>query len=298
MLNLIAPAKINLFLHVVGRRENGYHEIESVFQFLDFHDRLSFTPLDQPDIIRDDHHQYPIPDNDLIIQAAKLLKQLAVKQGIPNAEQLGIRITLEKNIPPGSGLGGGSSNAATTLIALNKLWGLGLDTKTLCEAALQLGADVPVFIFGESCWAQGIGEILAPFPVAEKWYCLVLPDAHVSTQTVFTHPELPRNHRRIAPETLNFTDENFGESFDQTSNDLEAITRNLSPEVDAAFRLLSKRNTPMGARMSGSGCAVFVPCDSRAQAQAIAESLMPHVQTMVTRGLSHHPIKTSLPPSK
>ena len=284
----LAPAKINLFLHVVAQRSDGYHEIETVFQFLDIHDTLTVEPNDSGIVVRKDEHDYPIPDDDLVTQAAAILKSLARASGHPRANSLGATITLKKVIPPGSGLGGGSSNAATTLLALNALWELGLTRQQLQYHALQLGADVPVFIYGQSCWAEGIGEQLSPFTPPEVWFCLMIPDVHVSTQAVFTHPDLIRNHpRQNRGEGI----ANAGTAMDisATTNDLENVTRRLAPLVDELLNQYAHKN----ARMSGSGCSVFVPCKTEEEASELASMFQSQSNirgnAFVTKGCNIHP---------
>ena len=264
-----SPGKINLFLHVLRKREDNYHELETIFQFLDFCDFLTFELIDTPDIFRQDDHGFQLPEQDLIIQAAQLLcSTLKIKN------PTGVKITLNKQIPPGSGMGGGSSNAATTLVALNKLWNLNLPREDLLPMARQLGADVPVFIHGQSCWASGIGDILENFDVPETWYCICIPQVLVSTQRVFQHPDLPRSHQPIS-----HCDFQNGE----TCNDLESVTRSLYPEVDQAISIMSQFGK---AQMNGSGSSVFVKCDSKHQAQQLSKKLPNRLNCFVSKTLN------------
>jgi len=271
-LTLLSPAKINLFLHVTGRRADGYHELETLFQFLDFADTLHFEALDQPCISRIDLHDFALPDEDLSIQAARLLQA-----AYPQSADLGVTITVNKVIPPGAGLGGGSSNAATTLLALNHLWQLGLTRCKLAELGLQLGADVPIFVRGRSALARGIGEIFEPFDCVEQWFCVCLPTVCVSTEKVFSHPQLRRNHPAIRP-----GDYESG----RTSNDLETVTALIYPGIAEALAQLRHFGN---VRMSGSGSALYIGFGSRDQAEHTAAQLPGHLNGFVTRSLNQHP---------
>ena len=272
-MELPAPAKINRFLRVIGRRADGYHQLETLFQFLEFADTLSFETLAQPRIRRIDRHDFELPEADLSICAAKLLQAT-----VPEAAGCGVTITLRKVIPPGSGLGGGSSNAATTLLALNHLWQLGLTRRRLAALGLQLGADVPVFVHGRAALASGIGEVLAPCnpDPAERWLCVCLPPVTVSTARVFSHPQLRPESQTRDP--------------DETGNDLEPVTTLLYPEVAAALAHLRRYGD---ARLSGSGAAVYAEFDSRAQATRAAEAaaqLPGDFRGIVTRSVNRHPL--------
>ena len=181
-----APAKLNLFLHVVGRREDGYHLLQTLFRFIDFSDTLHFT-LREDGVVRRVNALEGVPqEQDLCVRAARLLQQAC-------GCQLGVDIALEKRIPMGGGLGGGSSDAATTLLALNRLWHLGLPRERLMQLGLSLGADVPVFIFGENAFAEGVGEQLQAYPLPDAWYVVLFPPVHVATAQIFAHPELTRD---------------------------------------------------------------------------------------------------------
>ncbi len=239
-----SPGKINLFLHVTGKRNDGYHCVETAFQFLNFFDTLTFEITTDKIIQRVDDHPFHLPADDLIVHAAELLRKEF------NGETPGVKITLNKKIPPGSGMGGGSSNAAITLLALNELWNTQFSHSKLQQIGLALGADVPVFIYGKSCWATGVGEIFRPFEPEASWYCFCIPDVSVSTATIFNHPDLERNHLSISHSEYHCGN---------TSNDLEKITRLLYPEVNRAFEILSEFGEP---RMNGSGSSLFLPCIS------------------------------------
>ena len=269
-MELPAPAKINRFLRVIGRRADGYHQLETLFQFLEFADTLRFETLAQPRIRRIDRHDFELPEADLSICAAKLLQAT-----VPEAAGRGVTITLHKVIPPGSGLGGGSSNAATTLLALNHLWQLGLTRRRLAALGLQLGADVPVFVHGRAALASGIGEVLAPCDPApaERWLCVCLPPVNVSTARVFSHLQLQPESQTRDP--------------DKSGNDLEPVTTLLYPEVAAALAHLRRYGD---ARMSGSGAAVYAEFDSRAQAAEAATRLPGGFRGIVTRSVNRHPL--------
>ncbi len=284
-MKLPAPAKINRFLHLTGRRADGYHELETLFQFLDFADTLSFEALPRPRIRRIDRHDFALPDEDLSIRAARLLQET-----FPAAGKRGVAITVQKTIPPGSGLGGGSSNAATTLLALNHLWQLGLSRRRLAGLGLELGADVPVFVHGRAALGRGIGEQLEPANPAERWLCLCLPPVQVSTARVFSHAQLDPGPRGRRPAV--------GDA-DETGNDLEAVASLLYPEVGEALAQL-RRHSAAGAdgagagagaaRMSGSGGAVYAEFDTRAEAQRAAAQLPADFTAVVTRSRNRHPM--------
>ncbi len=266
----MSPGKINLFLHITGQRNDGYHLLETVFQFLGFSDTLKFERLESDDIIRQDDHDFALPDMDLIIQAATLLRSRCN----PGRAD-GVKITLSKVIPPGSGMGGGSSNAATTLMALNQLWQVGLGKNQLLALAVQLGADVPVFVHGKSCWATGTGEIFTNFAPPENWYCFCIPSMAVSTAEIFSSPDLTRNHPSISQ-----ADFFRGE----ISNDLEWVTRKHCPQVDQALSTLNQYGK---AQMNGSGSSVFLRCDSAKQANEICQKLPADLPGFVTRSMNH-----------
>ena len=266
-----SPAKLNLFLHVTGRRADGYHTLQTVFQFLDYGDDLEFTVTHDANITR----AGPLPgvaeDQDLTLRAARLLKKTAgVSQGV--------RIHLTKRIPTG-GLGGGSSDAATTLLALNELWGTKLSIPDLAALGLKLGADVPVFIRGHAAWAEGIGEILTPVEPPEAWYLVVVPPVHVSTAQVFADPELTRYS---PPLTIRDFHEGLG-----LRNDLEPVVRSRYPEVDSAMRRLAEFGEP---RMSGSGGCAFLKVADADRGRKILERIPKPFAGFVARGLNRHPL--------
>lgn len=270
-LTLPSPAKLNLFLHITGRRPDGYHELQTLFQLLDYGDTLTFQALDTSRLELQCNQTSLLGDNNLVLQAARLLQQ----QGY---HRRGARISLQKRIPAGAGLGGGSSNAATTLLALNRLWGLNLELDTLAAIGLTLGADVPVFVRGQSAWGSGIGELLEPVNLPSCWYLVVSPDCHVSTADIFSHRELTRDGSAIK-----MADFLAGRS----RNDCEALVRRLHPEVDRAIKTLSHYGT---ARMTGTGASAFARFDSEAEARdahrrILADSQAPQgMESFVARG--------------
>lgn len=260
-----SAAKINLFLHVIGILEDGFHNLQTAFQFLDICDTLLFKASPEKGIRRIDHHEFDLPKDDLIIQAANLLLE---KHKI---DSIGFDIHLKKTIPPGAGMGGGSSNAATTLIALNKILELGNNQEALINLACALGADVPVFIHGMATWASGTGNIFSDFSPPELWVLLAIPDALVSTATIFGHPDLCRDHLPIRQ-----TDYRY----ENTTNDLQPVTRQLFKEVDDTIRLLQRFGE---VRMNGSGASLFILCNSKAHATDIQTQLPHNLTTYVTK---------------
>ena len=266
-----APAKLNLFLHVVGRRPDGYHLLQTAFQFVDFYDLLDFSIRPDSDLSLRTNYTSIHPEDDLILSSARLLQQ---ETGCKS----GADITVTKQIPMGGGLGGGSSNAATTLAALNILWSLGLTTDQLTVMGLRLGADVPIFLYGHAAWAEGIGEKLTPIEPEESWYLIIYPGCHVPTADIFSAVDLTRNTPAI-------TIRDFLGSGGH--NDCEAVVRHRFPAVAEALDWLQQH---ADARMTGSGSSVFARFDSRDQAVAIYDFLPPGWQGFVARGLNRSPL--------
>jgi 4-diphosphocytidyl-2-C-methyl-D-erythritol kinase len=266
-----APAKLNLFLHVTGRRDDGYHTLQTVFQFLDYADQLYFVPR-ADDTIRRFGGPPGVPaEADLCVRAARLLQQLA---GIHR----GVDIYIEKRLPAGAGLGGGSSDAATTLWVLNRLWSAGLEPAVLAELGLRLGADVPVFLFGQAAWAEGVGEVLTPVDPPQPWYLVVNPAISVSTAAVFSDPELTRNSPRMTiPDFVS----------GGGRNDCEAIVRRRYPEVAAALDWLSRFSR---ACMTGTGACVFAAFDTQAEARTVGGQLPAGWTGFVARGVNRSPL--------
>lgn len=278
MFTFPAPAKLNLFLHVVGRRQDGYHLLQTVFRFLDFSDQLSFAV--RPDgIVRLHNPIAGVPEEkDLCVRAAKLLQQ-------KTATTQGVDIFMQKQIPMGGGLGGGSSDAATTLLALNHLWKVNLNPEQLLELGLQLGADVPVFIFGQNAFAEGVGEKLAAIELPPAWYLVLVPPAQVSTAEIFTSKELTRN-------TIPITIPPF--SVWQGHNDLELVVCRAYPEVARCLEWLKRLENTTIAAMSGSGACVFAEFATERAARAAFEQIPDDMKGFVAKGLDCHPMHKTL----
>ncbi len=242
-----APAKVNLFLHVVGRRADGYHLLQTAFRFIDLCDTLHFDLRADGGIGRSTDLPGVPPEQDLTLRAAYALQRAT-------GTRQGVQIGLEKRIPQGGGLGGGSSDAATVLIALNRLWGTGLSRRELMALALPLGADVPVFVFGQSAFAQGVGEELAAVTLPERAYLVAQPDASVPTAEIFSAPDLTRDSSYIT-----IADFLASPTFCFGRNDLEPVVYRLYPEVLGASRWLAEQLKPRGVavRMSGSGACLY-----------------------------------------
>lgn len=267
-----APAKVNLFLHVVGRRSDGYHELQTVFQFLDHCDRLYFWPRPDGRILRTDPLPGLDPESDLTVRAARMLQR-------ESGTGMGADIAVDKRIPLGGGLGGGSSDAATTLWALNHLWGVGLGVDALAVLALRLGADVPVFVRGRAAWAEGVGECLTPVVLDEPWYVVVVPPVRVSTAQVFAAPDLTRDSRPL-------TIDGFL-SGDQGVNVCEPVVRARYPEVAEVLDWLGGFAP---ARMSGTGACVFAGFGDRGRAEAVLAVLPNRWRGFVARGRNRSPL--------
>ncbi len=273
-----APAKINLFLHIVGRRADGYHLLQSVFRLIDLQDIIYIRIREDGEIHRASEHPDVPEAQDLTIRAAHLLKAHA------NCS-LGADIAIEKRIPMGGGLGGGSSDAATVLIALNYLWKLNLSRKVLMELGLQLGADVPFFIFGKNAWVEGVGEKIQEIALPANHYLVLTPKIHVSTGQIFNAKELTRN-------TFPTTIAAFSEMQDFLHNDLEAVVCQQYPAVKACLDWLNQNSK---ARMSGSGSSVFIAQKTEVEANNILRTLPKRIANTElfcasTLGLNQHPL--------
>lgn len=270
-----APAKLNLFLHVVGRRADGYHEIQTVFQLVDLADRLFIAPRRDAEIRRLDGPAGIPPEEDLCVRAACRLQEAShVGRGAD--------IRLEKHVPIQGGLGGGSSDAATTLVALNEIWGLRMAPSILAELGLGLGADIPFFIHGRTAWGEGVGERLTPLELPPKHYAIVFPGVGISTAEIFQAPELTRK----TPET---TIRGFLKAGGR--NDCEPVVAGRSPEVRRALAWLADRGE---ARMTGTGSCVFAAFDDRGSAQAALADLPRGWRGYVARGLDRSPLQERL----
>ena len=270
-----APAKLNLFLHVTARRADGYHELQTLFQLLDLADTIAIRVREDGAIERPEGPRDVAPEADLAVRAAHALKTAT---GV----RLGADLKVLKRIPLGGGLGGGSSDAATALLALNELWGCGLGQSELAVLGRSLGADVPVFIEGFSAWGEGIGERLAPVELPERWYLVIHPGVAVSTASVFQSPELTRNSPLI-------TIRDFFESGGR--NDCEGVVRSLCPEVGEALDWLG-RVAP--ARLTGTGSCVFAAFASAPEAERLAARVPDRWTSAVARGLNVSPLRERL----
>lgn len=282
--NWPSPAKLNLFLHIVGRRSDGYHELQTVFQLLDYGDELSFTPRSDSQIncdclsLLNPVTAAIIPDADnLAIKAASLLQS-------KTKTYPGVDILIKKRIPIGGGLGGGSSNAATTLIALNQYWQLSLSCDELSELGLTLGADVPVFIRGSTSWAEGIGEKLQAIQLPEKWFLILIPQITISTAKLFLHPQLTYNTAPIRIQT-------FLSGHLKTHNDFEEIVRQDYPVIAEALDFLQ---CFVPARLSGTGACIFAVLDNEKQAKSLLEKVKMHYQSFICKGLTRSPLRQIL----
>lgn len=264
-LTLPAPAKLNLMLHIVGRRADGYHELQTLFQFLDYGDELGFAVREDGEIRL--HTEIPgVPhDSNLIVKAARRLQQ---QSGCP----LGADIWLDKRLPMGGGIGGGSSDAATTLLGLNHLWRLGWDEDRLAELGLALGADVPVFVRGRAAFAEGVGERLQPVELSEPWFLVVAPQVFVSTAEIFSAPELTRNTPPITVRSL---------LAGGGHNDCQPVVEKRYPEVRNALNLLNKF---VPAKMTGTGACVFGSFPNQGDADKVARQLPVTLPSFVAQG--------------
>lgn len=254
-LVLPAPAKLNRMLHITGRREDGYHELQTLFQFLDYGDRLAFTLLKEDRLILSPSLSGVSDEDNLILRAARALKAESDRP-LPGAA-----IELDKRLPMGGGLGGGSSDAATTLLALDALWGLSLGTDRLAAIGLRLGADVPVFVRGFAAWGEGVGERLVPAPLDTPWFVVVHPGVEVSTGAVFGHPELTRHTPLIS----------MSRALLGGQNDCEAVVRKLEPGIGEAIDALGAFGD---ARLTGTGACVFCAFSSEAAALDVEKQLI------------------------
>ena len=278
-----APAKLNLMLHIIGQREDGYHELQTVFQFVDYSDALEFQLRSDDQIVRHSE-DFDVPeDEDIIIRAAKLLCERYLQKNQSEDKLAGVDIYLTKNIPMGAGLGGGSSDAATTLIALNRLWQLQFSIEELAELGLILGADVPVFVHGFSAFAEGVGEKLSKISLPEKWYLVLVPPVHVSTKQVFRNSDLTRDCSAIKLCDL---------SRHEWRNVCTPVVSKNYPLVAQAIDILGKYSA---AKMSGTGASVFADFDTKVQAEDILQKIRSGTEiegwnSFVAKGLNQSPL--------
>jgi len=278
-LTLRSPAKLNLFLHIVGRRADGYHLLQSVFQLIDWCDTIHLKLIPQNEIRRIDPIAGLEPENDLVVRAAKLLKDFCQIES-------GVEISLQKEIPIGAGMGGGSSDAATTLIGLNTLWNLKLNQKTLCELGLQLGADVPFFIFGKNAFVEGIGEQIQEIDLETRDFLVIFPNQGIPTISIFQDPELTRNHGQITIDGF------LASPWSDLSNDCQAVAMRICPEVKQALDWISQAVPGSEPCMSGSGSSVFIVLDSKtnvAKLENLLQNLPKGWIGRVVRGLNKNP---------
>lgn len=274
-----APAKLNLFLHVTGRRPDGYHTLQTVFQLIDWSDTLHFRRRDDGAVFRTTEVDGVPADTDLTVRAARALQAAT-------GTRFGVDIAIDKVLPMGGGIGGGSSDAATTLLALNRLWQLGLSRAELMRIGLSLGADVPFFVFGENAFAEGVGERLAPVELPPSWFVVIHPREHVPTAAIFSDERLTRN----TPISIIADFAACTNKFAFGRNDLEAVATAKFGEVARALAWL-RRYSPH-ARMTGSGACVFARYTDAQIAQQVVERLPPEWDGRCVKGLSRHPLAT------
>ena len=262
---LPSPAKLNLFLHITGRRADGYHSLQTVFQLLDYGDRLTFSVNHSGDINLHTAMEAVAAEDNLIVRAAKLL------QAATGCRQ-GCDIEIHKQIPMGAGLGGGSSNAATVLVGLNQMWQTGLSHDLLADMGAQLGADVPVFVRGHSAFAEGIGELLTAIDIPEQWYLVITPNVQVSTAEIFSNPQLTRDTSPIKIRALSEV---------QYRNDCQAVVTELYPAVKKALEWISDYRNPL---MTGTGASVFCSFDNQTEAQQALDLVPKQWNAFIARG--------------
>ena len=274
-LSLPAVAKLNLFLHITGRRADGYHNLQTLFQLLDTGDELHFTRRNDTNINLSCSDASLVNEQNLVLRAARLLQQ-------HTGCKLGCDIVLDKRLPMGGGLGGGSSDAATTLLGLNKLWQLGLSIDTLAELGLSLGADVPLFVRGQTSFAEGVGEKLQPINLAEKVYLVVTPDCHVSTAEVFQHPDLIRDTKEISLADLHSS---------SWHNDCQPLVERLYPIVAITLQWLVQYAP---SQMTGTGASVFAAFPDQTSAQHALAQLPANCRGFIAKGVNQSPVWAAL----
>ncbi|NIM69760.1 MAG: 4-(cytidine 5'-diphospho)-2-C-methyl-D-erythritol kinase [Xanthomonadales bacterium] len=270
-----APAKLNLFLHILGRRTDGYHELQTLFQLLDWGDEVRLQITSDGRIERVGNLPGVPAQSDLAVRAARALQAHC---GV----RAGALIDIHKRIPLGSGLAGGSSDAATTLVALNELWGCGLSKPELAELGLALGADVPVFVLGRSAWAEGVGERLEPLRLGTRHYVLIFPGLRIATAEVFADPHLPRDTPAIEPARWRF---------ESSRNDCEAVVLARHPELREVMQAAAAFGSP---RLTGTGSCIFLPAEGENAARGITTALKPRYNVRAVRGVDHSPLLARL----
>jgi len=271
-LSLMAPAKLNLMLHITGQREDGYHNLQTVFQLLDYGDNMHFSLTDNEEIALIGNFAGVAKTDNIIYKACQLLKPFA-------NNKRGLHISVEKILPMGGGLGGGSSNAASTLLAVNQLWQCRRSVDQLAELGLQLGADVPVFVRGRSAWGEGVGEKLSPLELPETWFVVLKPEVEVATAKIFAHQELTRD-------TTAITVAAFLRSGGH--NDCENIVRQLYPDIDQALIWLNDA-AKNKAMLTGTGACIFAPCDHREAAAEIFAKRPKNLRGFIAKGVNYSP---------
>ncbi|MFU2082409.1 4-(cytidine 5'-diphospho)-2-C-methyl-D-erythritol kinase [Gallibacterium anatis] len=269
------PAKLNLFLYINGRREDGYHELQTLFQFLDFSDQLTVTINNSGNITLENQLDDVVLEDNLIFRAAKLLQQYT-------QTSLGASLSIEKKLPMGGGVGGGSSDAATTLVALNYLWQTNLSLSQLAELGLKLGADVPIFVHGKAAFAEGVGEKISYCEPDEKYYVVLKPNVAISTAKIFQDPKLPRNTPKRSLSQL---------LADVYTNDCEKVVRDHYPEVEQAIQWLVQYAP---TRLTGTGACIFAEFDSQDAAIAVYQQRPTHLSGFVAKGVNRSPLYLAL----
>ena len=272
---LPSPAKLNLFLHITGQRADGYHSLQTLFQLLDYGDSLTFSVNHSGDICLSPSIEGVAPEDNLIVRAARLL------QSASGCTQ-GCDIAIDKQIPMGAGLGGGSSNAATALVGLNQLWQAGLSTDQLADLGAELGADVPVFVRGNTAFAEGIGELLTAVDIAEQWYLVITPNVQVSTAEIFSNPQLTRDTSPIKIRALSEV---------QYRNDCQAVVEKLYPAVNQALEWMADYRNPL---MTGTGASVFCSFDNQTEAQQALDLVPEQWRAFIARGDSRSSLHRQL----
>jgi 4-diphosphocytidyl-2-C-methyl-D-erythritol kinase len=273
-LTLPAPAKLNVFLHVTGQRPDGYHTLESLFVLIAHGDSISLTVRDDGAVVRTRGPDTVAADDDLAVRAARMLQRHC------RAEQ-GVSIEIDKRLPMGSGLGGGSSDAGTVLLGLNRLWGLGLSRSELMQQGLQLGADVPFFVFGQTAFACGVGERLQATTFPTTWFTVITPSIEVPTEAIFSAPELTRNSESAKMAV-------FSEGYGR--NDLYPVAAARFPEISRCLDALARESMGSGARMTGSGACVFAAFAAEDAAQRALSRMPDGITGFVARSLARHPL--------
>ncbi len=277
-MTLPAPAKLNLFLHITARRDDGYHSLQTVFQILDYSDEITLERRADGVIKRIKGLEQVPEESDLCVRATKLLQE-------KTDSNYGVNISIQKNLPIGGGIGGGSSDAATVLRGLNKLWKCGLTVSQLAELGLQLGADVPLFVEGYSAWAEGVGEALTPLSLDQKWYLVIHPNVFVSTAEIFADKALTRDSETIT----------IARFLESNKNDLvnvfEGVVKNKYPEIADAISWLSQFST---ARLTGTGSCIFATFDEKKLAQQVLIKLPKQWQGFVAKGVNKSPLLGAL----